>query len=73
MTKKEKKDKYIDIIKQWINYKSEHPKEVDKTTNEFMLAYLNDKGDRNEFDRIELYQVFQFGYVLGKIENNDKK
>ena len=40
-----------------------------------MDAYLYDKEDRNDFDRIEIYQVFQFGYALGRIKifkENDK-
>ena len=77
MNKKEKKQKYINIIKQWIDFKSKHYEEIDSAVNDFMLAYLHDKGDRNDFDRIEIYQIFQFGYVLGIIktieENNEEK
>lgn len=68
MNKKEKKQKYINIIKQWIEFKSKHYEEIDSAVNDFMLAYLYDKGDRNDFDRIEIYQVFQFGYTLGRIK-----
>lgn len=63
-----KKESYINIIKQWLEYKSKHYDEVNKAVDDFMNAYLHDKGDRNDFDRIELYQVFQFGYVLGRLK-----
>ena len=75
MNKKENKQKYINIIKQWLEFKSKHYEEIDSAVNDFMLAYLYDKGDRNDFDRIEIYQVFQFGYALGRIKTfkeNDK-
>jgi hypothetical protein len=71
----EKKEKYINIIKKWIEFKSKNYKELDEAVNEFMDAYLYDKEDRNDFDRIEIYQVFQFGYALGRIKTfkeNDK-
>jgi hypothetical protein len=71
----EKKEKYINIIKKWLEFKSKNYKELDEAVNEFMDAYLYDKEDRNDFDRIEIYQVFQFGYALGRIKTikeNDK-
>lgn len=76
----EKKEKYINIIKKWIEFKSKNYKELDDAVTEFMEAYLYEKGNSNNFDRIEIYQVFQFGYALGRIktekengDNNFKK
>ena len=38
---------YLDIVKNWLSLLSEHKDDIDKTTDDFINAYINEFGETN--------------------------
>ena len=46
------------------NLNSEY-RNIDKTTDDFINAYINEFGETNEFDLIEVHKLIKLSYCLG--------
>lgn len=52
---------YLDIVKNWLSLLTEHKDDIDKTTDDF----INEFGETNEFDLVEVYKIIKLSYSLG--------
>ena len=53
----EQKMTYLDIVKNWLSLLTEHKDDIDKTTDDFINAYIKEYGETNEFDLIEVHKL----------------
>ena len=60
---------YLDIVKNWLSLLPEHKDDIDKTTDDFINAYITEFGETNEFDLIEVYKIIKLSYCLGFKKN----
>lgn len=56
---------YLDIVKNWLSLLTEHKDDIDKTTDDFISAYIKEYGETNEFDLIEVHKLIKLSYCLG--------
>lgn len=56
---------YLDIVKNWLSLLTEHKDDIDKTTDDFINAYIKEYGETNEFDLIEAHKLIKLSYCLG--------
>lgn len=56
---------YLDIVKNWLSLLTEHKDDIDKTTDDFINAYIKEYGETNEFDLIEVHKLIKLSYCLG--------
>lgn len=56
---------YLDIVKNWLSLLPENKDDIDKTTNDFINAYIDEFGEINEFDLIEVHKLIKLSYCLG--------
>lgn len=61
----EQKMTYLDIVKNWLSLLTEHKDDIDKTTDDFINAYIKEYGETNEFDLIEVHKLIKLSYCLG--------
>ena len=56
---------YLDIVKNWLSLLTEYKDDIDKTTDDFIKCYINEFGETNEFDLVEVYKIIKLSYCLG--------
>ena len=60
---------YLDIVKNWLSLLPEYKDDIDKTTDDFINAYIDEFGETNEFDLIEVHKLIKLSYCLGLKKN----
>lgn len=70
--------KYVELVKNWLNFNKDNQQEIEDMRDKFMNAFIEKHPNQNEFDLIDIYQVFLLIYSLGanrglKTENIEDK
>lgn len=57
--------KYVELVKNWLNFNKDNQQEIEDMRDKFMNAFIERHPNQNEFDLIDIYQVFLLIYSLG--------
>lgn len=57
--------KYVELVQNWLNFNKDNHQEIKDMRDKFMNAFIERHPKQNEFDLIDIYQVFLLIYSLG--------
>lgn len=69
---------YVELVQNWLNFNKYNHQEIEDMRDKFMNAFIERHPKQNEFDLIDIYQIFLLIYSLGanrglKTENIEDK